>query len=108
MAKKNATENTAPTTLEEALIVIASQNTKIEELEAGAVELNKIIEEVRASKKGDAKPSFTLNGKTYQVNAGTVIYNKEKVSAAEICENKDLQKELVELGAGYLEEINQD
>lgn len=103
MAKKE----TAPETLEQALKAIAEKDASIKQLTADLAEQMELVAELRKGSVKAAKPSFTLKGKTYEVEAGQFKHGEEIITAAQLCDNKELQAELVEMGVGFIKEIKE-
>jgi predicted nuclease with TOPRIM domain len=95
--------------IEEAEAAFQEQSEKLEalkkenkQLEADNKELQDVIASVRASKtKGAELPTFTFEKETYEVLANARL-NRTTYTAEQICKSKELQKQLVELGAGVI------
>jgi hypothetical protein len=91
MAEKKTTKTTsAPTTLEQALEVIAQQNGVITELNETITKLEKNIA------NGVNKPTIEIDGKVYEVNSGARV-GSEVLSPNAIAENADAAKAILEI-----------
>lgn len=78
---------------------------KLADKDAAIAELNNVIAELRATPAPGTKPTFTLEGKTYAINAASFLHKRETVTAAELCSNTALQAELVAKQIGFITEI---
>lgn len=75
------------------------------QLKADCDEKDEIIASIRGAKTAASKPNFTLNKKNYEVDVKSTNWNNTIITAAEICENKTLQAELIEAGVGFITEV---
>lgn len=93
MAKKNAEE-----------VTIESLQAENKALKAELEEKNALINELRATPPSGEK-TFEHGGKTYKVKAGKFNFEGEIVTADQLCENPEMQKALIEIEAGFIEEV---
>lgn len=120
MAGKN-TEPKAPETIEEATILLDAEKSahaetekalqdemtahdKTKEESKGIIKDLKEKLKQKSSSSSEKKPTFKLDGKTYEVGISKANHKGEMITADNICENSKLQAELVKMGAGYIRE----
>lgn len=105
MAKQKNNSNT-PETLEEALVVIG----KLEKEKSEALDLISDLKSQlsKANKSVEEKDCIVeFKGAKYKVTAKKFHYNGNVRTADELLEDNKLVGELVEIGAGFLEKIEE-
>jgi len=88
----------------EELTKIESLETESKALKAELEEKNALINELRATPPSGEK-TFEHGGKTYKVKTGKFSFEGETVTADQLCENTEMQKALIEIEAGFIEEV---
>lgn len=103
MAKKSENLN-EPKTLDEALQVIAEKNKQIKDLVEVVDTLKEDLSEAKKSSDKNEK-IVEFKGVKYKIKAKNFNYNGKVYKAEILLEDNKMLAELIELGAGYLEQI---
>lgn len=93
---------------------LAGELEKVQTLEAGMTEFSKIIDDLRtqlnyATLRAENKEQIVEHrGRKYRIKAKSFHYNGQPRSANDVTTGSDLLEQLVDIGAGFLEEIQDE
>ncbi len=81
---------------------VKSQHEILEEQSHEIEELHILISELRNAKPVFGRAGFIYNGDRFEITASTVNYKGKELTAVDIMNDKDLQAELIGIGAGFI------
>lgn len=94
-------------TIEQATQLLDEKSALIKQLQADLKEQADLVAEIRKSNANPNVPTFEYEGTGYKVVAGQFTLGENTHTAQDVCENIELQKQLIALESGVIVKVTE-